>query len=79
MALLMIFANIYAVNRLQDLNHLADTVINRDFSALEKAKQARDALLAMENAEKKYLILKDPSIAGIFWTRNQELNAILSA
>ena len=78
MAFLMILASSYAINRLQNLNNLANTIINQDFAVLETAKQMADTLLALENAEKKYLILKDPSIADIFWTRNQELNGQLS-
>ena len=74
MAFLMIMGSAYAINRLQDLNRLADTIINQDFAVLETAKQMMDTLLALENAEKKYLILKDPSIADIFWTRSQELS-----
>jgi hypothetical protein len=31
-----------------------------------------DALLAQESAERKYLILKDPTIAELFWSRSQE-------
>jgi len=78
MALLMILASTYAINRLQNLNGLADTIINQDFAVLEMAKQMGDTLLALENAEKKYLILKDPSIADIFWARDKELNGQLS-
>ena len=33
-----------------------------------------DILLAQESAEKKNLILKDPSLAAIFWTRSGEFN-----
>ncbi|MDD5168185.1 MAG: HAMP domain-containing protein [Syntrophales bacterium] len=73
MACLMIMGSSYAIDRLQDLNSLANTIINQDFVVLETAKQMMDTLLALENAEKKYLILKDPSIADIFWTRSQEL------
>jgi GGDEF domain-containing protein/CHASE3 domain sensor protein len=78
MAFLMIVASAYAINRLQSLNSLANTIINQDFTVLEMSKQMMDTLLAMENAEKKYLILKDQSIAEIFWARNLELNGQLS-
>lgn len=78
MALLMILSSIYAISRLQNLNQLANTIINQDFTVLETAKQMMDTLLAMENAEKKHLILKDPTIADIFWARNQELNGQLA-
>jgi len=79
MALIMILANLYAVNRLQDLNQRADRIIHQDVTVMETAKQAMDTLLAMENAEKKYLILKDESIAEIFWARSRDLNAQLSS
>lgn len=78
MALVMMLVSAYAVSRLQHLNQLANTIINQDFTVLETAKQMTDTLLALENAEKKYLILKDPSIADIFWARNQELNGQLA-
>ena len=75
----MILASSYAIDRLQNLNGLANTIINQDFAVVESAKQMMDILLALENAEKKYLILKDPSIADIFWARSQELNIPLNA
>ena len=78
MALVMMLVSAYAISRLQNLNQLANTIINQDFTVLETAKQMTDTLLALENAEKKYLILKDPSIADIFWARNQELNSQLA-
>ncbi len=77
MALLIVLASTYAINHLQNLNGLASTIINQDFVVLESAKQMMDTLLALENAEKKYLILKDPSIADIFWARSQEFGAQL--
>jgi CHASE3 domain sensor protein len=62
MALIMILANLYAVNRLQDLNKRADRIIHQDVAVMETAKQVMDTLLAMENAEKKYLILKERAL-----------------
>ncbi len=67
MAVLTVLASAYAVWHLRDLNKLAFTVIHQDSRLLEVEKQMIETLLAWEGAEKKYLILKDPSMADIFW------------
>ncbi|MCX5854174.1 MAG: diguanylate cyclase [Deltaproteobacteria bacterium] len=72
MALLTIMASAYAVFSLQNLNELAYTIIDRDFFILDSSKKMMDTLLAQESAEKKYLILKDPSIEEIFRMRSRE-------
>ncbi|MBN1380141.1 MAG: diguanylate cyclase [Deltaproteobacteria bacterium] len=77
MAFLTVLASAYAVISLQNLNGLAYTIINRDFFVLETSKKMIDILFAQESAEKKYLILKDPSIADIFWTRSREFQSEL--
>ncbi|MBM4271570.1 MAG: HAMP domain-containing protein [Deltaproteobacteria bacterium] len=74
MALLTVVASAYAIFSLQNLNEHAQAIVDRDFSLLETSKKMMDALMAQENAEKKYLILKDASIAEIFWSRSQEFN-----
>lgn len=74
MVLLTFLASTYAIISLQNLNKLAYTIINQDFTALETSRAMMDALFAQESAEKKYLILKDPSLAEIFWTRSQEFS-----
>ncbi len=75
MTLLTVMASAYAIYSLQNLNDLAHTIIERDFSILETNKKLMDALFAQESAEKKYLILKDPSIEEIFRTRSREFKA----
>jgi len=75
MALLTVLASAYAIYSLQSLNDLAYTIIERDFLILETNKKMMDALFAQESAEKKYLILKDPSIEEIFRTRSREFTA----
>jgi len=75
MALLTVLASAYAIYSLQSLNDLAYTIIERDFLILETNKKMMDALFAQESAEKKYLILKDPSIEEIFRTRSREITA----
>lgn len=72
MALLTVVASSYAFISLKNLNKLAYAIINRDFIVLDTGKKMIDALLAQESAEKRYLILKDPSLAVIFWTRSGE-------
>ena len=72
MTLLTVLASAYAIYSLQNLNDLAYTIIERDFLILETNKKMMDALFAQESSEKKYLILKDPSIEEIFRTRSRE-------
>ncbi|HOK05866.1 MAG TPA: HAMP domain-containing protein [Syntrophales bacterium] len=77
MALLTMLASSYAIFRLNNLNSLAHRIINDDFTALETARKAGDTLLAMEGAEKRYLILKDEAIAQLFRSRSAELEGQL--
>jgi GGDEF domain-containing protein/CHASE3 domain sensor protein len=72
MALLTVTAGAYAVVSLRQLNHLAYGIISQDFFVVEISKKMMAALLAQESAERRYLILKDPSIAEIFQVRNAE-------
>ena len=74
MAVLTITASAYAIFSLQNLNELAYTIIDQDFFVADNSKNMVDSLLAQEAAEKKYLILKDPSIAELFWSRSEEFN-----
>jgi diguanylate cyclase (GGDEF)-like protein len=77
MALLTIMASAYAIFSLQNLNQLAYTIIDHEFFIVDNSKKMMDALLAQESAEKKYLILKDPSIAELFWMRSQEFKNVI--
>jgi len=74
MALLAILASAYAIFSLQNLNELAYAIIDEDFFVVDTGKKMMDALLGQESAEKRYLILKDPSIAELFWSRSHEFN-----
>jgi GGDEF domain-containing protein/CHASE3 domain sensor protein len=78
MAVLTVLASAYAVGHLRDLNKLAFTVIHQDFRLLETEKQMLETLMSWEGAEKKYLILKDPSMADIFWARSQDFQSQLA-
>jgi GGDEF domain-containing protein/CHASE3 domain sensor protein len=77
MALLTVMASAYAVVSLSQLNNLAYGIIHQDFFMVETSKKMMDALLAQESAERRYLILKDPSIAEIFRARNREFTQSL--
>jgi GGDEF domain-containing protein/CHASE3 domain sensor protein len=77
MALLAITASAYAIFSIQNLNELAYTIIDQDFFVADTSKNMMDALLAQEAAEKKYLILRDPSIAELFWSRSEAFNSSL--
>ena len=74
MALLAILASAYAIFSLQNLNELAYAIIDEDFFVVDTGKKMMDALLGQESVEKRYLILKDPSIAELFWSRSHEFN-----
>ena len=75
MAFLTVLASAYAVGHLRTLNNLAARVIHQDFRLLETEKKMMDMLLAWEGLEKRYLILKDPSLADIFWNRSQDFQS----
>ena len=77
MALLTVLSSAYAVISLQKLNLVARDIANRNFATVEIAKSMMDTLLAQENAEKKYLILKDPSLEQIYWLRSTEFKTSL--
>lgn len=72
MALLTVLASAYAVVSLRNLNDIVYRMTSHDFFIVESSRKMMDALLAQESAERKYLILKDPSLAEIFRARNQE-------
>ncbi len=72
MALLTILAGAYAALSLRSLNEIVYRMTSQDFFIVESGRKMMDALLAQESAERRFLILKDPSLAEIFRTRNQE-------
>ncbi|MBA4423199.1 MAG: hypothetical protein C0390_08895 [Syntrophus sp. (in: bacteria)] len=72
MALLTVLASAYAIYSLHRLNELAFRIINDDVAVVDVSKKLLDTLIAWESAEKRYLILRDPSIEEIFRTRSRE-------
>jgi CHASE3 domain sensor protein len=72
MALLTVLASAYAIYSLRQLNELAVRVIHDDVAVVDVSKKLLDTLISWENAEKRYLILRDPSIEEIFRTRSRE-------
>lgn len=78
MALLTVLSSTYAIVSLYRINHLAFNLANRDFSLLNASKQMTAIILDLEGTEKKYLILKDPSIEAIYWERHAELKALIA-
>jgi len=76
MAFLTVLASAYAIFSLQQLNEIAYRIINDDFAVVDQSKSLLDSLIAQESAEKRYLILQDPTIEEIFWSRSQEFNRI---
>lgn len=76
MAVLTVLASAYAIISLQQLNDLAYRIINDDFAVVDQSKGLLDSLIAQESAEKRYLILQDPTIEEIFWARSREFSRI---
>ena len=77
MALLTALSSTYAMVSLSRINHLVADLATRDFSLLDTSKEMIGLLLDMESAEKKFLILRDPSIEAIYWTRHTYLQRLL--
>jgi GGDEF domain-containing protein/CHASE3 domain sensor protein len=78
MVFLTVLASAYAIFSLQKLNELAYRIINEDFAVVDQSKSLLDTLIAQESAEKRYLILRDPTLEEIFWSRSREFSRILS-
>lgn len=72
MALLTVMAGAYALYSLQQLSSVATKITAHHYVLLENSKKMIDLLLAQENAEKKYLILKDRVLEDIFRQRSLE-------
>ena len=77
MAFLTVLASAYAIFSLQQLNDLAYRIINEDFTVVDQSKSLLDTLIAQESAEKRYLILRDPTIEEIFWSRSREFSRLI--
>jgi diguanylate cyclase (GGDEF)-like protein len=77
MALLSVLASAYALYSLQKLNQITYDIANQHYALLEGSKSMMDTLIAQETAEKKYLILKDPSLEQLFWQRSAEFKEAL--
>jgi GGDEF domain-containing protein len=75
MALLTVLAGVYAIYSFQRLNELAYQIINEDFVVVDLSKKLMDTLIARESTEKRYLILRDPSLEERFRTRGGEFAA----
>jgi GGDEF domain-containing protein len=77
MAFLTVLASAYAIFSLQQLNDLAYRIINEDFTVVDQSKSLLDSLIAQESAEKRYLILQDPTIEEIYWARSREFSRLV--
>jgi diguanylate cyclase (GGDEF)-like protein len=78
MALLTVLASAYAIFSLQQLNEIAYRIIREDFAVVDLSKKLVDTLIAQESAQKRYLILQDPTIEEIFRTRSREFQSGLA-
>jgi diguanylate cyclase (GGDEF)-like protein len=78
MAFLTVLASAYAIFSLRQLNELAYRIINEDFAVVDQSKSLLDALIAQESAEKRFIILRDPTLEEIYWSRSREFKRLLS-
>jgi diguanylate cyclase (GGDEF)-like protein len=78
MVFLTVLASAYAIFSLRQLNDLAYRIINEDFAVVDQSKRLLDTLIAQESAEKRYLILRDPTLEEIYWSRSREFSRILA-
>jgi GGDEF domain-containing protein/CHASE3 domain sensor protein len=78
MVFLTVLASAYAIFSLRQLNELAYRMINEDFAVVDQSKSMLDSLIAQESAEKRYLIVRDQTLAEIYWSRSREFNRILA-
>jgi GGDEF domain-containing protein/CHASE3 domain sensor protein len=78
MVFLTVLASAYAIFSLQQLNDLAYRIISEDFAVVDQSKSLLDTLIAQESAEKRYLILRDPTLEEIYWSRSREFSRILA-
>lgn len=76
-ALTLIVA-VYVLVSLQRLNSLNRSIVKVDIAAREAADKMVDALLAQENYEKRYLILKSGEMRELFYRRGGEFLEQLS-
>ncbi|MCX5837041.1 MAG: HAMP domain-containing protein [Deltaproteobacteria bacterium] len=78
MVFLTVLASAYAIFSLRQLNELAYRIINENFVVVDQSKSLMDTLIAQESAEKRYLILRDPTLEEIYWSRSREFSRILA-
>ncbi len=78
MVCLTVLASAYAIFSLRQLNELAYRIISEDFALVDQSKSLLDALIAQESAARRYLILRDPTLEEIFWSRSREFKGILA-
>ncbi|MCX5895236.1 MAG: diguanylate cyclase [Proteobacteria bacterium] len=73
MACLTILVGSYAIFSLQELNEITYSILKKDFLIIYHGRQMIDNLLAQERTEKKFIILKAPSLEELFWNRSRDL------
>jgi two-component system sensor histidine kinase GlrK len=65
--LLIIFLGVYVTTKLNQLNHIARTVISVDSAAIGLAENLSETFLSQEAFSKKYLISRDQDFYQKFW------------
>lgn len=71
-SLLMIFTSGFAIYQLYDLTRKADSIVTSDFESMESIKNLMDTILGMDELAKKYMVLKGPEMADIYWAKSRE-------
>lgn len=69
---LAVLAGVYAISSLRHLKDLTDQVVRRDLPTIEAVSHMTESLLAQDLYKKRYLIVRDGSVAGLFQGRGDE-------
>ncbi len=77
MALLTVLASAYAIFSLRQLHETAYRIISEDVAVVDLSKKLIDTLIAQQNSERRYLVLRDQAFAEMFRSRAQEFNGVL--
>ena len=77
LVLLTVVVVVYALVSLQRINNLNKSIVKTDIPTQEVADKMRDALLAQDTYEKRFLILKSEDMRKLFVRRGDEFRALL--
>ena len=77
MALLTVLASAYAIFSLRQLHERAYRIISEDVAVVDLTKKLIDTLIAQQNAERRYLVLREETFAEMFRSRDREFKGVI--